>query len=127
MMQLDISKKKILVVEDEPIIGRLCKRILTTEGFDVDVAPDGRIAKEVIASTNYDLCISDIRLPEITGIQLYEILKANQSKLVRRIIFITGDTMSADVQSFLKDLRTPCLMKPFSPEELIAAVRKTLG
>jgi len=72
MNQSETCKKKILVVEDEPIVGRLCTRILAAEGFDVDVVNNGLSAKEVAIGSDYNLCISDIKLPGITGIQLYE-------------------------------------------------------
>jgi len=116
-------KKRILLVEDEPVISRLCAKILTSEGFDVDVERDGRNAKEAANNKNYDVCVSDIRLPGLTGIQLHELFKANQPQLAQRMLFMTGDTMNANVQSFLQESGIPCLMKPFSPEDLITAVR----
>ena len=126
MTQTENHKKKILLVEDEPIVGRLCTRILGAEGFDVDFVQDGRMAMEAVKDNNYDLCVSDIRLPGITGIQLYGLLKVNQPQLSLRMIFITGDTMNASVRSFLQESGIPCLMKPFTPEDLIAAVRVLL-
>jgi DNA-binding response OmpR family regulator len=117
-------KKKILLVEDELVIGRLFTRVLTEEGFDVDFVQDGLVASEVADNKDYDLLISDIRLPGITGIQLYEKLKVNKPELSLRMIFITGDTMNADIQSFLKECGIPYLVKPFAPEALIKAVKK---
>ena len=119
-------KKKILLVEDEMVIGRLFKRVLIEEGFDVDFVQDGSIAGEVTDSKNYDLLISDIRLPGISGIELYEKLKVSKPQLSRNTIFITGDTMNADIQLFLRESGMPFLVKPFSPEELVRAVKKLL-
>lgn len=120
------NKKRILLVEDEPVIGRLCARILDAEGFDVDVVPDGRKAIEAVNNNNYDLCISDIRLPEITGIQLYGRLKEDYPELSLKVIFITGDTMNVNVQSFLQESGIPYLMKPFTPKDLIKKVKTLL-
>jgi len=120
------NKKKILLVEDEPVIGRLFKRILSGEGFDVDFVQDGRVAMEAVNKNHYDLCVSDIRLPGITGIQLYEHLKANHPRLSLHMIFITGDTMNANIQLFLQESGLPCLVKPFTPEDLVANVKKLL-
>lgn len=120
------KKKKILLVEDEPVIGRLFKRILNDEGFDVDFVQDGRIAIETVNKNHYDLCVSDIRLPGVTGIQLYEHLKANHPQLSFHMIFITGDTMNANIQLFLQESGMPCLVKPFNPEDLVATVKKSL-
>jgi DNA-binding response OmpR family regulator len=124
MIQTGSCKKKILVVEDEPIVGRLYRRVLSAKGFNVDVAQNGQTAFEAATNKNYDLCVSDIRLPGITGIQLYELSKAHSPQLSRRMIFMTGDTMSANIQLFLQQSGIPCSMKPFSPEELVAAMRE---
>lgn len=124
MTRTEDKKKKILLVEDEPVIGRLFKRILIDEGFEVDFVQDGRVAIEAADKNHYDLCVSDIRLPGITGIQLYELLKANHPQLSLHMIFITGDTMNANVQEFLQRSGMPCLVKPFNPEDLVASVKK---
>ncbi len=126
MTRTKSSRKKIILVEDEPIVGRLFKRILNAEGFDVDFVQDGRIAAEAVNNNHYDLCISDIRLPGITGIQLYEQLKINHPQLSLHMIFITGDTMNANIQLFLQESGMPWLVKPFNPEELVATVRRLL-
>jgi two-component system NtrC family sensor kinase len=120
------NKKKILLVEDEPVIGQLFKRILNGEGFNVDFVQDGRVAIEAVNKNHYDLCVSDIRLPGITGIQLYEHLKTHHRQLSLHTIFITGDTMNANIQLFLQESGLPCLVKPFTPEDLIANVKKLL-
>lgn len=120
------NKKKILLVEDEPVIGRLCARVLNVEGFDVDFVQDGRKALEAINNNNYDLCISDIRLPEITGIQLYRLLKEDHPELSLKMIFITGDTMNVNVQLFLQESGIPYLMKPFTPKDLVRKVKTIL-
>ena len=120
------NRKKILLVEDELIVGRLCKRILNAAGFDVDFVQDGRIALEIANNKDYDICVSDIRLPGITGIQLYEVLKTDRPDLSLRMIFITGDTMNTSVQEFLQESSMPCLMKPFTPDELVQAVKALL-
>jgi len=120
------NRKKILLVEDEQVIGRLFKRILNAEGFEVDFVQDGRIAIEAVNKNHYDLCVSDIRLPGMTGIQLYERLKEKHPQLSLHMIFITGDTMNANIQLFLQDSGMPCLVKPFNPEDLVATVRESL-
>lgn len=121
------SKKRILVVEDEPTIGLLCKRVLTASGFDVDVVNNGLDAKKVAEEKDYALCVSDVRLPGMTGIELYEHWKLTKNPIAERLIFITGDTMNNYVRDFLKKTDRPCVMKPFEPEDLVKAVRKALS
>ena len=120
------NNKKILLVEDEPVVGRLFARVLDAEGFDVDFVQDGQKAVEAIKNNRYDLCVSDIRLPGLTGIQLYKLLKKDQHELQLKMIFITGDTMNVKVQSFLQESGIPYLTKPFTPKDLVKKVKANL-
>jgi two-component system NtrC family sensor kinase len=126
MNKPESSRKKILVIEDEPVLGLLCRRVLTASGFDVDVVDNGVDAKRVTETKDYDLCVSDIRLPGMTGIELYEHWKKSKKPIAERVIFITGDTMNNYVRDFLKKTDRPCVMKPFEPEDLVQAVHKAL-
>lgn len=127
MTESEGSKKMILVIEDEPVLGLLCRRVLTASGFDVDVVNNGLDAKKVTEEKDYALCVSDIRLPGMTGIQLYEHWKATKNPIAERLIFITGDTMNNYVRDFLKKTDRPSVMKPFEPGDLVKAVRKALS
>jgi len=118
---------RVLIIEDEPVLSRLYARVLKAEGFDVDIAGNGRLGMEAAARRLYDLCVTDIRMPEITGIQLYELWKTERSRMARRLLFITGDILSGAIQAFLKKSGRPFIEKPFTPEELVAAVKKTLA
>ena len=120
------SKKRILVIEDEPTIGILCKRLLTANGFDVDVVNNGLDAKKLTDDKDYALCLSDVRLPGMTGIELYEHWKKTKNPITQRLIFITGDTMNNYVRNFLARTNCPSVMKPFEPEDLVGAVCRAL-
>ena len=67
--------KRILIVEDEPTIGQVCRRTLRAEGVDVDIAPNGRVARAMMGKDTYDLYLVDIRTPEVNGMQLYRYLQ----------------------------------------------------
>jgi CheY-like chemotaxis protein len=127
MTQDNTHRRRALVVEDEPVISRLCQRIVTSEGFDVDIAMNGLIAKKMADDKSYDLCVTDIRTPEMNGIQLYEYLEQEHPELARRIIFTTGDVMSASIAQFLKETTRPFLPKPFTRDELKQAIRDALA
>lgn len=118
--------QKILVVEDEPAIAELCRRSLTSEGLEVDIAPSGDVAQDMLEKEHYDLCLIDIRTPVMNGRQLYQCIKEKHAKLVERVMFTTGDTMAGDIQSFLEQTGRPFLPKPFTPNELRTVVRETL-
>ena len=120
------NKRKILVIEDEPTVGLLCQRVLTAGGFEVDVVTNGLDAKKVSGEKDYALCISDVRLPGMTGIELYEHWKATKNPIAERLVFITGDTMNNYIRDFLRETDRPSVMKPFEPNELVAVVRQAL-
>ena len=126
MTKSESGKKRILVIEDEPILGLLCRRVLSGSGFEVDVVNNGLDAKKVTEEQEYALCVSDIRLPGMTGIELYEHWRETKNPIAERVIFITGDTMNNYVRDFLKKTDLPCVMKPFEPEDLVNAVRQAL-
>jgi CheY-like chemotaxis protein len=121
------KRRKVLVVEDEPVIGLICRRMLTAEGFDVDIAVNGLVAKQMVDDKSYDLCLSDIKVPGMDGIQLYKYLEQEHPELARRFIFITGDVMSSYIAQFLDVTTRPYLCKPFTPDELKKVIRDTLA
>jgi len=122
----DGSIKTILVVEDEPAISDICRRVLASEGFEVDVAVNGMVAQDMIEKKQYDLCLIDIRTPAMNGKELYQWLKEKHPQLTGGVIFTTGDVMGGDTQSFLEQASRPFLPKPFTPDELKAIMRETL-
>jgi CheY-like chemotaxis protein len=93
-MENDIKKKRILAIDDEPIIIRVSVKVLIAEGFDVDVACNGLVAKDMAGKAEYDFYLSDIRTPAMNGMQFYEYLRQEQPGLENRVIFTTGDVMS---------------------------------
>jgi len=122
--------KRILVVEDESGIRQVCQRVLTSQGYQVDFAPNGAIAEDMLMKENYDLLLVDIKTPVRNGKEFYQNIKDikdKYSKLLSRVIFTTGDVISDDTQSFLKQAGRPFLLKPFTPDELRAIVRESLN
>ena len=119
----DAKRKYALVIEDEPLISRVCKKILLSEGFEVDTAINSSIAKEMIAEKKYDLCLSDIRTPKMDGMEFYKYLEKEYPNLADKIIFTTGDVLSGNIATFLKESKRPFLPKPFLPDELKKIVR----
>lgn len=119
--------QRILVVEDEPVIGNVCQKILTKRGFTVDVVSDGKDAIDNINDQRYDLYILDMRMPGIDGIQLYKYLADNSPELSRNVVFTTGDITSSQVSGFLNGTERVYLEKPFTPGELVTAVELALN
>ncbi len=117
--------KRILVVEDEPAICTLCQRVLTREGFEVDIAVNGKVAQDMIEKRQYDLFLLDIKMPVMTGKELYQWLQEKHPQLTNRVIFTSGSVVTGATQSFLEQTGRPSLPKPFTATELITIVRET--
>ncbi len=117
-----MSTKTALVVEDEQSIGKLCERVLTAEGFEVDIAVNGKVAQDMIKDIadkkQYELCIVDIRLPEMNGMELYDWMKDNSPQQAGVVIFTTGSVMQQDIVNFIEQSGRPYLPKPFTPADL---------
>lgn len=118
------SVKTVLVVEDEPSIASVCRRVLTDEGFEVDIATNGEVAQDMIGKKHYALCLIDVRTPIMGGEELYVWLLQEHPQIARRVIFTTGDVMGGDTQSFLEQSGRPFLPKPFTPSELKTVIRE---
>ena len=119
--------KRILIVEDEPVIRQVCQRTLAGEGFEVDIAANGKVAQQMLGRENYDLFIIDIRTPVMDGRQLFQYMEEKRPELVDRVIITSGDLASGDAQSFVERANRPFLPKPFTNDELKALVRETLA
>lgn len=126
-MKNSVTKQtKILVVEDEGAIRKLCQRVFAGEGFGVDVAADGKVAKAMICEQRYDIYLADLKMPVLSGKELYEWLQEAYPSSASRVIFTTGSSIGKDTQSFLQRSGRQVLRKPFTPNELTAVVEEAL-
>ena len=83
-----MTKKKILIVDDEKAIRRTLKEILEYEKYDIDEAEDGEIGLEKIEKKNYDVVVLDIEMPGIDGIETLKRIKEINSKI--QVVLFTG-------------------------------------
>jgi CheY-like chemotaxis protein len=117
----------VLVVEDDLPIAQMMASILRDEGYQVDVAGNGRLALEKIQTQNYDLILTDLRMPELDGVGLYRELERSQPDLLRRMIVITGTSGHPEYERFLAETHVPFLEKPFSLLALHSLAREVLS
>jgi PAS domain S-box-containing protein len=105
---------KILVVDDEPAVRILLEKVLTGIGYSLETIADAVIAMDKLdAGTIYDVILMDIRMPGMSGIELYTLSVRKMPSLKNKIIFITGDVMGLDIKTFLSQNNLPYLSKPF--------------
>ena len=113
----------ILVVDNEPNIRELISRYFESEFYAVDVAEDGQEAWQMIQNKKYDYTFLDLRLPGMSGQDLFQLIQGIGEQLPSKVIFITGDTMSPDTLDFIAHTGNPVITKPFSLDELLQTVR----
>jgi DNA-binding NtrC family response regulator len=117
--------KKILIIDDEPIIRTVVKRILHNElGYTVTLAQSGQEGIEKFRKTDFDLILLDIRMPDIDGLDvLTDIL---ESKPEQRVIIITGYYTKETKEK--AEQRGVCafIEKPFTPFHLLETVKNAL-
>ncbi|HET8575725.1 MAG TPA: PAS domain S-box protein [Methylomirabilota bacterium] len=117
---------KILVVDDEPEVGRLLADVLAVDGYEVDSASDGAAALEKLEECDYDLILSDLRMPRLDGRGLYREVEQRCPALLSRFVFLTGDTLSQETRTFLEQVMAPALNKPFDFSQVRAVVARAL-
>jgi DNA-binding response OmpR family regulator len=114
----------ILVVDDDPNTCLLNAEILIRHGYEVNTAKDGAAGWEALQANNYDLIITDNKMPRMTGIEMIE--KLRSARMTIPVIMATGDLpMSEFVRKpWLKP--DAMLLRPFPNDDLLAAVKKVL-
>jgi DNA-binding NtrC family response regulator len=128
-MQEDITSQAplmILIIDDEPGVTKGMARLLRRDGHTVDTAENGRLALVQLQERRYDLLLCDLRMPELSGPDLYQIVMRHYPDLCQRMIFLTGDLLSPASQVFLEQHGLSCLFKPFHAAELRRAIHQVL-
>jgi DNA-binding response OmpR family regulator len=114
----------VLVVDDERTVCNSCKKILSGEGYNVDVALSGEEALGKVKDSGFDLVITDWKMPKIDGLEVARRIK--KEKPTTAVIIITG---YPSVESSIEAIRSGIadyVPKPFSPEELTDAALRVL-
>jgi DNA-binding NtrC family response regulator len=114
----------ILVVDDDAIVIKSCRRILEAEGYEVSTAPGADQALEMMRTSDYDLLLIDVKMPKRDGMYLMREIKKNWPEIPT--IIMTGYPTSETIAEVLKLGATLFIPKPFRPDELIKSVRQAL-
>jgi len=120
-----MGEGKILVVEDESVTREILADILTDEGYTVSTAENGYEAiKKVENGERFDLCILDIKLPEINGVETLKAIKKIDPKIVA--IMMTAYSVEDLIKEALKLGAYTCIHKPFDTNEVLEVIKKIL-
>lgn len=117
-------KAHILIVDDDPRITDLLRRILAYEGYSVSIATSGSEALNRLLERPPDLVVLDIMLPELDGIEVTQRIRAAGDNV--SILMLTARDAVADRVKGLETGADDYLVKPFAPEELVARIRALL-
>jgi PAS domain S-box-containing protein len=113
------AKGRVLVVDDEADIAETLVDMLSRMGLDVTFASGGAEGQAAMADrADFDLVLSDIRMPDVDGPALYAWMAAHRPELLPRLAFVTGDTMGERAAEFLGRVDCPVLEKPFTAAAL---------
>ena len=118
---------RILIVDDEPVICDVLARALSEKGYQTDSAANAKTALTKIAENGYEVCIIDVKMPQTSGKELYEMMKQRYPSSAEKVVFMTGDTVTPATEDFLASTGKPHLAKPFNSNEVIELVEETLG
>jgi len=119
-------KLKILIVDDEIELAETLADLLEPEGHYIDLALNGEIALEKLRKSDFDIIISDLRMPVMDGIEMYANIKTEMPKYLNKIIYVTGDTLSPHVNAFLSENPVPVIDKPYRLDDVKNAILKLL-
>jgi len=122
--RLEIThSRRVLVVDDEEALTDLLREILVEAGYQVVTAATVVSALEAIEAQDFDVIMSDVRMPGLGGRDLYRLLEQKSPALLGRLVFMTGDVVSPETASFFRETNARHLAKPFRIRELNEALR----
>jgi len=124
-MNKEFTRKKILVIDDEPDLLILVKELLEEEGYQAFCAPNGADGIHLNEEKNPDLIILDLRMPEMDGMETLRQIRKKDDKV--RVIILTGFGSPETIRDAADLNVSEYVNKPFDNEQLIHVISKTLG
>jgi CheY-like chemotaxis protein len=117
---------RVLLIDDDPSILTVIGKALSRALLDVETAGSAREAITKLARADYDVVLSDIRMPEFDGKQLFAFLDEHMPEYKQKVVFLTGDTATPSTIEFLQEMKCPYLTKPIDMDSLLEIVGRFL-
>lgn len=121
------NRRTILIVDDEPDIRDTLVQILTAAQHRVVSARSAHDALARMEEERYDVILTDMRMPDLDGRALYREIERRWPHLAPRVVFVTGDTLSAVLSDFVQESGRPVIEKPFLPGDVRRIVAEVVA
>jgi CheY-like chemotaxis protein len=119
----EVRRSAVLVIDDEASVGLVIRRVLRQH--DVTAVTSAREALDLLGcGKEFDVILSDLMMPGMSGMALYRRLVDDHPKMAPRVVFLTGGAFTAEAREFLDRVGNKCLEKPFAAERLRETVQK---
>ncbi|HET6514396.1 MAG TPA: response regulator [Thermodesulfovibrionales bacterium] len=106
--------KKILIIDDEPDITEIVSLFAEQLGFAADVSYSGDDAREKFASRKYWVVFCDLRMPGLSGLEIFAMFSQLDPEVKRRFVLITGALIDSDTEAIVRKKRITIFTKPFN-------------
>jgi CheY-like chemotaxis protein len=117
------AQSRILIVDDQIEVAEFLAEMLRLVGYEAVTESNPQKALERIEDENFDLIISDFKMPELSGFEFYQAVLSVRPAMAARFVFLTGDLFNFETESLLRSSGVPVMTKPFR----LAAVEQMLA
>ncbi len=122
-----MAVKRVLAVENNDLVLSFIELSLGTAGYEVDTAHNGREALAKLDRATYDLIVSDVRMPEVDGVELCRELERRDAPVGRRVVLLSNPDILSEHRAFLDARGVAVLAKPVGVADLCGAVAQLIG
>ncbi|MGH7436086.1 MAG: ATP-binding protein [Polyangiaceae bacterium] len=120
-------RARVLIIDDDARLARSVKALLDDEhDVEVETSSPSALAR-LVGGERFEVVLCDLMMREMTGMDLYDKLRADKPEVARAFVFMTGGAFTARAQNFLDGVENPCLDKPFVRRELVAVIADRLA
>jgi two-component system NtrC family sensor kinase len=124
--RIPAPKPHLLVGDNEPLIRNLVAESLELQSYTVDLAEGGQEAWRKLQTIPYDCLVLDLKMPGMSGQEMFGLIEISKKELAGKVIFITGDTVNPDTCDFVASATNPVISKPFGLDDLHRQVLKVV-
>jgi len=115
---MESRRGRVLVVDDEPMVGSSIRRLLGRDHEVVVVQSGKEAVARIAAGERYDVVLCDLLMPEMTGMDVHADLQARDPDLARRMVFLSGGAVTQRARDFYEQVPNLKLEKPFDAARL---------